>query len=33
MCHGKTGNGKGDVAADTSLRMNDETILGAQGSH
>jgi len=25
MCHGKTGNGKGDVAADMKLAMNDET--------
>jgi mono/diheme cytochrome c family protein len=24
-CHGKTGNGKGDVAADMKLAMNDET--------
>jgi mono/diheme cytochrome c family protein len=25
MCHGKTGNGKGDVATDMKLKMNDET--------
>ncbi len=25
MCHGKTGDGKGDVAADMKLKMNDET--------
>ena len=25
MCHGKTGDGKGDVAADMKLAMNDET--------
>ena len=25
MCHGKTGNGKGDVAVDMKLAMNDET--------
>jgi mono/diheme cytochrome c family protein len=25
MCHGKTGDGKGDVAADMKLKMHDET--------
>jgi len=25
MCHGKKGDGKGDVAADMKLKMNDET--------
>jgi len=25
MCHGKDGSGKGDVAADLKLKMNDET--------
>jgi mono/diheme cytochrome c family protein len=25
MCHGKSGDGKGDVAADMKLKMNDET--------
>ena len=25
MCHGKSGDGKGDVAADMKLSMNDET--------
>ena len=25
MCHGKAGDGKGDVAADMKLKMNDET--------
>ena len=25
MCHGKEGNGKGDVAADMKLKMNDES--------
>ena len=25
MCHGKDGNGKGDVAVDMKLKMNDET--------
>jgi len=25
MCHGKTGDGKGDVATDMKLKMNDET--------
>ena len=25
MCHGKTGNGKGDVAVDMKLAMNDES--------